>query len=94
MAASQDLPVVVALGTVDPALVAGVLDGHCRFVPDPSDAELSLAAGAIVRADARVDQALLDKAPALRVAGPFSGIQYWLQVPSQCDLVGVSMANQ
>ena len=61
------LPVVVALGSVDSALVAGVLDGHCRFVSDPGDAELSLAAGAIVRADARVDQALLDKAPALRV---------------------------
>ena len=61
------LPVVVALGSVDPALVTGVFDGHCRFVPDPGDAELSLAAGAIVRADARVDQALLDKAPALRV---------------------------
>ena len=61
------LPVVVALGSVDPALVTGVLDGHCRFVPDPGDADLSLAAGAIVRADARVDQALLDKAPALRV---------------------------
>ena len=57
------LPVVVALGSVDPALVTGVFDGHCRFVPDPGDAELSLAAGAIVRADARVDQVLLDKAP-------------------------------
>ena len=52
------LPVVVALGPVDPALVAGVLDGHCRFVPDPGDAELAVAAGAIVRAEARVDQAL------------------------------------
>ena len=62
-----ELPVVVGLGPVDAALVAGVFDGHCRFVPDPGDAELSLAAGAIVRADARVDQALLDKAPALRV---------------------------
>jgi phosphoglycerate dehydrogenase-like enzyme len=61
------LPVVVALGSVDPALVTGVFDGHCRFVPDPGAAELSLAAGAIVRADARVDQALLDQAPALRV---------------------------
>jgi D-isomer specific 2-hydroxyacid dehydrogenase, NAD binding domain len=61
------LPVVIALGSVGPALVTGVLDGHCRFVPDPGDAGLSAAAGAIVRADARVDQALLDKAPALRV---------------------------
>src|SRR5260370_27750098 len=61
------LPVVVALGLVDPALVSGVLDGHCRFVPDPGNADLNLAAGAIARADARVDQALLRKTPALRV---------------------------
>ena len=63
----QGLPVMVGLGSVDPALVADVLDGHCRFVAAPGEAELAVAAGAIVRADARVDQALLDKAPALRV---------------------------
>jgi D-3-phosphoglycerate dehydrogenase len=61
------MPVVVALGPVDPALVSGVLDGHCRFVPDPGDAELAVAAGAIARADARIDPALLDKAPVLKV---------------------------
>jgi D-3-phosphoglycerate dehydrogenase / 2-oxoglutarate reductase len=61
------MPVVVALGPVDFALVSGVLEGHCRFVPDPGDTELALAAGAIARADARIDPALLDKAPALRV---------------------------
>ena len=60
-------PVVVALGAVDPALVAGVLDGHCRFVAAPGEAELAAADGAIVRADARVDQALLRRAPRLRV---------------------------
>jgi hypothetical protein len=49
-----ELPVVVGLGPVDPALVAGVLDGHCRFVAAPGEAELAAAAGAIVRADARV----------------------------------------
>ena len=65
--ADQGLPVVVGLGSVDPALVGDVLDGHCRFVAAPGEAELAVAAGAIVRADARVDQALLDKAPALRV---------------------------
>jgi D-3-phosphoglycerate dehydrogenase / 2-oxoglutarate reductase len=64
---SADVPVVVALGDVDPALVAGVLDGHCRFVAAPGDADLAAAQGAIVRADAVVDQALLEKAPALRV---------------------------
>jgi D-3-phosphoglycerate dehydrogenase len=67
MTSSQALPVVVALGAVDPALVAGVLDGRCRFVAAPDDADLAVAAGAIVRADARVDQALLGRAPALRV---------------------------
>jgi D-3-phosphoglycerate dehydrogenase len=63
----RDRPVVVALGIVDPALVEGVLDGHCRFVADPGGADLAAAAGAIVRADVRVDQALLGRAPALRV---------------------------
>jgi D-3-phosphoglycerate dehydrogenase / 2-oxoglutarate reductase len=63
----QSLPVVVGLGPVDPALVAEVLDGHCRLVTDPGEADLSLAAGAIARAGARVDQALLGRAPALRV---------------------------
>ena len=62
-----DLPVVVALGSVDPDLVSGVLDGHCRFVAAPGEAELAVAEGAIARADARVDQALLGRAPALRV---------------------------
>jgi D-3-phosphoglycerate dehydrogenase len=62
-----DLPVVVALGSVDPDLVSGVLDGHCRFVATPGDAEFALAEGAIARADARVDRALLGRAPALRV---------------------------
>jgi len=61
------LPVVVALGSVDPGLVSGVLDGHCRFVATPGDAELAVAEGAIARADARVDRALLGRAPALRV---------------------------
>ena len=64
---TDSLPVVVALGSVDPVLVSEVLDGHCRFVTAPGEAELAIAAGAIARADARVDQALFDKAPALRV---------------------------
>ena len=58
---------VVALGSVDPGLVSGVLDGHCRFVAAPGEAELAAAEGAIARADARVDRALLGRAPALRV---------------------------
>src|SRR6516225_4636122 len=67
MTDQEGLPVVVALGSVDPALVSGALDGHCRFVAAPGDAELAAAEGAIARADARVDRALLDRAPALRV---------------------------
>ena len=63
----QSLPVVVALGSVDPVLVSDVLDGHCRFVAAPGEADLAVAEGAIVRADARVDQALLRRAPRLRV---------------------------
>jgi phosphoglycerate dehydrogenase-like enzyme len=63
MPASQaGLPVVVALGAVDPALVSDVLDGHCRFAATPDDAVLAVAAGVIVRADARVDKALLRRA--------------------------------
>jgi D-3-phosphoglycerate dehydrogenase / 2-oxoglutarate reductase len=63
----QGLPIVVALGSVEEALVSDVLDGHCRFVTAPGEAELAVAAGAIVRADARVDEALLRQAPGLRV---------------------------
>jgi D-3-phosphoglycerate dehydrogenase / 2-oxoglutarate reductase len=62
-----DLPVVVGLGPVDPALVSGVLAGHGRFVADPGDADLTVAVGAIARADARIDRALLGQMPALRV---------------------------
>jgi D-3-phosphoglycerate dehydrogenase len=60
-------PVVVALGAVDPALVTGILGDEVMFVPDPDPADLAVAVGAIVRADAVVDAALLDRAPRLRV---------------------------
>jgi D-3-phosphoglycerate dehydrogenase / 2-oxoglutarate reductase len=62
-----DLPVVVGLGLVDPVLVNPVLGGHCRFVPEPTEADLAQAQGAIVRADARVDTDLLARTPRLRV---------------------------
>ena len=62
-----ELPVVVGLGTVDPGLVAPVLGGHCRFIPEPTAADLAIAQGAIARADARVDQEFLARAPRLRV---------------------------
>ena len=43
------LPVVVGLGLVDPELINPVLGGRCRFVPEPTDADLVQAQGAIAR---------------------------------------------
>jgi D-3-phosphoglycerate dehydrogenase / 2-oxoglutarate reductase len=65
VAANQ--PVVVGLGTVDPSLVTGILGEGIWFVADPSPEDLAVAAGAIVRADAVVDAAFLDRVPRLRV---------------------------
>lgn len=62
-----ELPVVVGLGLVDPDLVNPVLSGHCRFVPEPTEADLAQAQGAIARADALVDQEFLARTPSLRV---------------------------
>jgi D-3-phosphoglycerate dehydrogenase / 2-oxoglutarate reductase len=59
--------VVVGLGTVDPALVAGPLQGRATFVASPRPEDLAAAAGAIVRADAVIDRALLGRMPNLRV---------------------------
>jgi D-3-phosphoglycerate dehydrogenase / 2-oxoglutarate reductase len=64
---AADRPLVVGLGPVDPALVTGVLGPGIAFVPDPGPEDLAVAAGAIARADAVVDRALLDRAPRLRV---------------------------
>jgi D-3-phosphoglycerate dehydrogenase len=64
---AADRPLVVALGQVDPALVAGVLGDGVSFVAEPSPEDLAVAVGAIARADAVVDAALLDRAPRLRV---------------------------
>jgi phosphoglycerate dehydrogenase-like enzyme len=62
-----DRPVVVALGTVDPALVTGVLGEEIAFVADPSAQDIANAVGAIVRADAIIDAAFLAHASRLRV---------------------------
>jgi D-3-phosphoglycerate dehydrogenase / 2-oxoglutarate reductase len=64
---AADRPVVVALGQVDPALVAGVLGDEVSFVTEPSPADLAVAVGAIARADAVVDAELFQRAPRLRV---------------------------
>jgi phosphoglycerate dehydrogenase-like enzyme len=60
-------PVVVALGAVDPTLVTEVLGDRIQFVAQPGPEDLANAEGAIVRADAVVDGALLARAPRLRV---------------------------
>ncbi|HKX16213.1 MAG TPA: NAD(P)-dependent oxidoreductase [Propionibacteriaceae bacterium] len=60
-------PVVVALGTVDPALVTGVLGENVAFVADPTPQDIAKAVGAIVRADVVIDAAFLERAPRLRV---------------------------
>jgi D-3-phosphoglycerate dehydrogenase / 2-oxoglutarate reductase len=60
-------PVVVALGAVDPTLVTGVLGDGVEFVAQPGPEDLAVAEGAIVRADAVVDGALLARAPRMRV---------------------------
>jgi len=64
---ATDLPVVIALGQVHPDQVNPVLGGRYRFVPDPTAADLAHAQGAIVRADALVDNDFLDRVPRLRV---------------------------
>jgi D-3-phosphoglycerate dehydrogenase / 2-oxoglutarate reductase len=60
-------PLVVGLGKVEPDLVTGVLGDGFDFVAEPTDADLAVAQGAIVRADAVVDKASLDRTPQMRV---------------------------
>jgi D-3-phosphoglycerate dehydrogenase / 2-oxoglutarate reductase len=64
---ATDRTVVVGLGTVDPSLVTGILGDGVSFVADPGPEDLAVAAGAIVRADAVIDAAFLDRVPQLRV---------------------------
>jgi phosphoglycerate dehydrogenase-like enzyme len=59
--------VVVGLGKVEPGLVTGVLGDGIDFVADPTEDDLAVAQGAIVRADAVVDAAFLDRTPQMRV---------------------------
>ena len=67
MTAAGGRPVVVGLGKVEPDLVTGVLGDAVEFVAEPTEADLAAAVGAIVRADAVVDAAFLDRAPRMRV---------------------------
>ena len=57
----------MGLGKVEPDLVTGVLGGDIEFVAEPTDADLAVAQGAVVRADAVVDKAFLDRTPQMRV---------------------------
>src|SRR3954462_11316628 len=59
--------VVGGLGGVDPALVNGVLGDEVAFIPTPTHDDMAVEEGAIVRADAVVDAAFLDRAPRMRV---------------------------
>jgi phosphoglycerate dehydrogenase-like enzyme len=65
--AADGRPVVVGLGKVEPDLVTGALGDGIVFVAEPTDADLAVAVGAIVRADAVVDAAFLDRTPRMRV---------------------------
>jgi D-3-phosphoglycerate dehydrogenase / 2-oxoglutarate reductase len=60
-------PLVIGLGKVDPELVTGVLGDGIDFAAEPTEADLAVAVGAIVRADALVDAAFLDRTPRMRV---------------------------
>jgi D-3-phosphoglycerate dehydrogenase / 2-oxoglutarate reductase len=62
-----DRPLVVALSTLDPALVTGILGEEIAFVADPSAQDIANAVGAIVRADVVVDAEFFARAPRLRV---------------------------
>ena len=64
---TTDQYVVVGLGAVAPALVTDHLPAAARFVPEPTEDDLRAAVGAIVRADALVDVAMLDRMPNLQV---------------------------
>lgn len=64
---AADRRVIIALGAVDPALVIDVLGEGMSFVAEPTEEDLAVAAGAIVRADTVVDGALLDRTPHLKV---------------------------
>ena len=67
MTATGGRAVVVGLGKVEPDLVTGVLGDAVEFVAEPTETDLAAAVGAVVRADAVVDAAFLDRAPRMRV---------------------------
>ena len=63
----ESLPLVIALGDVDSAVVGPVLEGRARWVEQPTESDTSEAVGAIVRAHIVLDAAAMDSMPQLRV---------------------------
>jgi phosphoglycerate dehydrogenase-like enzyme len=63
----ESLPLVIALGDVDSAVVRPVLEGRARWVEKPTESDTSEAVGAIVRAHIVLDAAAMDSMPQLRV---------------------------
>lgn len=59
--------IVVGLGPVDPSIVEPVLGPRLRFVAQPTEVDLALAQGAIVRAAYPVNRDALERMPQLRV---------------------------
>jgi len=58
---------VVALGPVDEALVRPILGDGCELVSNPTDTDLSIAVGALVRGNVTVSRETFDSMPNLRV---------------------------
>ena len=63
----QSKQVVVALGSVDEELVRPILGDGYELVTNPTDADLSIAVGALVRGNVTVSRATFDTMPNLRV---------------------------
>lgn len=85
MASMTSPQIFVALGGVEPTLVEPLLSEHQRLIQDPTDGDLAQAEAAIVRAAFRVDKAMLDRMPALKVIAR-TGVG--------TDLVDVAEANR
>lgn len=64
---AQSKQVVVALGSVDEELVRPILGDGCELVTNPTDADLSIAVGALVRGNVIVSRETFDTMPNLRV---------------------------
>src|SRR5690625_6855911 len=63
----MSLPLVVGLGSVDPALVTGGLDPGVHCVAEPDARQPATTAGPSPAFEAVIDRDLLDRMPALRV---------------------------